>query len=213
LFTFSHAGRATTTRVPRQRPLTETETAEGGGLVSAADRTLLRHTKLSKNLEQQRRTNCTAAMPRDGHGPSVAVQPAFVVARLATLHEAERQRRPLELARRRARHARFQSCPSEAPARGPDTRGKSTRRRARVRPEPPRACPSTRSSLPGPGSRPPRTRRLAGTARPCNRQAHNWIIRLGCQWPPKARPSCPDPKNPGSANPSLGRRCAISSTT
>ena len=63
---------------------------------------LLRYIQLSKNLEEQRRTNFTPAVQRNCHGPSVAVRPAFVAARLATLHETERHRRPLKLARRRA---------------------------------------------------------------------------------------------------------------
>ena len=64
---------------------------------------LLRHSKLSKNFEEQRRTDVTPTMKRNGHGASIAVRPAFVAPRLATLHEAERQRHPLELAGRRAR--------------------------------------------------------------------------------------------------------------
>jgi hypothetical protein len=113
--------------------------------------------------------DCTAS--EDGHGPSIAVHPAFVAASLAAPHETERQRGPLKLARRRARHARFQSCPSEEPARGPDAPGRSKQTRAQARPMPPHACPSARSTLREPGFRRPTSHRLGGKGLPCNRQS------------------------------------------
>ena len=64
---------------------------------------LQRDTQLSKNLEEQRWTDFTPTVQWDGHGPSIAVRPAFVAASLAAPYETNRQRRALKLARRRAR--------------------------------------------------------------------------------------------------------------
>jgi len=132
---------------------------------------LERHSKLSKNLEKQRRADFSSTMQWDSDGPSIAVRPAFVTASLSAPHETERQRHALKLARRRARHARFRSCPSEALARGPDAPGRLNQIRAEVQPGPPRACPSARSNLREPGFRLPTSRRLGGKGRPCNRQS------------------------------------------
>jgi hypothetical protein len=77
---------------------------------------LLRHVQLSKDLEEERRANFTPAMERNGHGPSIAMHPAFMASRLATSCETEGRRDPLELARCGARHARFRSCPSRCSA-------------------------------------------------------------------------------------------------
>ncbi len=98
--------------------------------------------------------------------PSPCVQRSWLPSGAASRNRAF-SRRPLKLARCRARHARFQSCPSEGRARGPDAPWRSMRIPARARPRPPRACPSTRSSLRWPGSRPPRIHRPAGRVRPC----------------------------------------------
>jgi hypothetical protein len=102
---------------------------------------LLRHVQLSKDLEEERRANFTPAMERNGHGPSIAMHPAFMASRLATSYETEGRRDPLELARCGARHARFRSCPSAAVFRAPDAHARSVRTPARARPEPLRACP------------------------------------------------------------------------
>ena len=132
---------------------------------------LERHSKLSKDLEEQRRANFPSTMQGDRDGTSITVCPAFVAASLAEPHETERQRHALKLARRRTRHARFRSCPSEALARGPHAPGRLNQIRAGVQPGPPRACPSARSSLREPGSRLPTSHRPGGKGRPCNRQS------------------------------------------
>jgi len=145
--------------------------ATGFGLSAQPIEFLERHSKLSKNLEKQRRADFSSTMQWDSDGPSIAVRPAFVTASLSAPHETERQRHALKLARRRARHARFRSCPSEALARGPDAPGRLNQIRAEVQPGPPRACPSARSNLREPGFRLPTSRRLGGKGRPCNRQS------------------------------------------
>ena len=43
-----------------------------------------RYLELSENLEEQRRTNFTSAMQRDGYRPAVRVRPAFMAIRLTT---------------------------------------------------------------------------------------------------------------------------------
>ena len=151
------------------------------------------HVELSKNFEEQQRADFPSSMQWDSNGPSIAVRPAFVAASLAASHETERQRRALKLARRRARHARFRSCPSEGLARGPDAPGRSTQIRAGVQPGPPRACSSARSSLREQGLRLPTSRRLGGKGRPCNRQSpwSNYTARARV---PAASSSCPDDK-------------------
>ena len=141
------------------------------GLSSQPIEFLQRHTELSKDLEEQRRADFPSTMQWDSNGPSIAVRPAFVAASLAAPYETKRQRRALKLARRRARHARFRSCPSAELARGPDAPGRSTQIRAGVQPRRPRACPSARNSLREPGLRLPTSRRLGGKGRPCNRQS------------------------------------------
>ena len=60
---------------------------------------LERHSKLSKNLEEQRRADFPSTMQWDSNGPSIAVRPAFVAASLSAPHETERQRHALKLAR------------------------------------------------------------------------------------------------------------------
>jgi len=132
---------------------------------------LERYSKLSKNLEEQRRADFHSTMQWDSNGPSIAVRPAFVAASLAEPHETERQRHALKLARRRARHARFQSCPSEAPVRAPDALGRSRQRPAGAQPRLPRACPSARSNLRAQGSPRPTRHRPGGIGRPCNHQS------------------------------------------
>ena len=63
---------------------------------------LQRHIELSKNFEEQRWADFPSTMQWDSNGPSIAMRPAFVAARLAAPHETKRQRRALKLARRRA---------------------------------------------------------------------------------------------------------------
>ncbi len=68
------------------------------------------HAQLSKNFEQQRRPNLTAAMKRNRHGTSIRVIPAFVTPCLSCLSEAQAPRGVLKLTSRGARHERFRWC-------------------------------------------------------------------------------------------------------
>jgi hypothetical protein len=66
-----------------------------------------RNAELPQNLEKQRRTDLTAAVKRNSHGPTIRMIPTLMTSRLPRLRKAQPPSRTLQLAGRRARHERF----------------------------------------------------------------------------------------------------------
>ena len=73
-----------------------------------------RDSKLSQELEKQRRANLTASVKRNRNGTTVQMIPSFVAPYLAGSSESKLSCGILEFARRGARRGRFLSCPREA---------------------------------------------------------------------------------------------------
>ena len=126
-----------------------------------------RQTELPDDLEAGRRSDLSAAMERDGDGSTVRVQPPFVTPRLSLSHEAQRRRDPLKIRGRRARSARFRSCPSGVAGRAPGALRRSDETPVPVQPGPPRAYPSTHDSRRWTECPPPKSGHPSDTPQPC----------------------------------------------
>jgi hypothetical protein len=116
------------------------------------------------------RSDLSATMDGNRHGPAIGVVPALVASGLSTPHEADLTCHPLELPRGGARHSRFRSCPRAAGCPAPDTPGRSCRRRAPAPPRPLPAWPSGRNSRRWRAPRLPTSHHLGDRARSCRRR-------------------------------------------
>ena len=144
-----------TADLPRARPLTEAlEFFQG-------------EAELAEDLVEEWRSDLSATMEGNRHGPAIGVVPALVASGLSTPHEADLTGHPLELPRGGARHSRFRSCPRAAGCHAPDTPGRSCRRRAPAPPRPLRAWASGRNSQRWRAPRRPTNHHLGDRARSC----------------------------------------------